>query len=49
MTIKQLGNWIRCYLITNAELVECPAELIAELSRPLRKRWIAISAQYYRK
>lgn len=39
MTAQQLHNWIRCYLITDVMLLECPLDLIAQLSRPLRKRY----------
>lgn len=47
-TIQQLQNWIKCYMLPDAELQELPAQLIAELGRRYRTRWIVLNKRYYK-
>lgn len=49
LTLNQLNNWIKCYLITDKELMELPAQLVSELGRRYRNRWIALNRGYYEK
>lgn len=47
MTLNQLENWIKVFLITDQELGPLPSKLVNELLRPLRERWIRINIVYY--
>lgn len=47
-TIQQLQNWIKCYFISDAELKNLPAQLVKELGRRYRARWIVLSKGYYK-
>lgn len=39
MTLDELERWIRCFVITDEELIDLPEKLIVELSKPFRKRY----------
>lgn len=47
-TLQQLQNWIKCFLIPDAELKDLPAQLVAELGRRYRARWIVLNKRYYK-
>lgn len=46
-TLQQLQNWIKCYLIPDVELKSLPAQLVAELGRRYRARWVVLNRGYY--
>lgn len=47
ISIQQLENWIKAFAIFDDDLKPLPAELVAQLSRPLRERWIKLNRGYY--
>lgn len=47
MTLDQLNNWIKVFVITDIELKPLPLKLVEQLSKSLRKRWISLNKDYY--
>ncbi len=47
ISLTGLSNWIKCYMLTDKELINLPYQLVEQLGGHLQERWISLNRGYY--